>query len=421
MEVLWSTYGIPMEQYGSNTRTTGYQLAISGLVAGLFRRCRPNRRGWVARSIPASPACPQARRKMLAPVSGTAYKRGRMAGDDSVQLIRSKPARFSYLFMGGTLLLLGGLHLATPLLVALFAYLALTKLHFLKRGGKALAVVLFLILLSGISFGLGHFLNDTVRALPEIADKAIPSVIQWAREYQIELPFTDYDSLKDLAFDTVKSEVNYWSKVARFARGATTQFLFVVVGCVVAISLFLNPRLELDREKHVPDRNLYSLCCDQVARRFQLLYQSFARVIGAQIVISGINTVLTAIFVLAVGLPYAAVVIGVTFLCGLIPVVGNLVSNTIIVGIGFTVSPKMALSALIFLVAIHKLEYFLNSKIIGRRIHNPLWLTLLALVLGEKLMGIPGMILAPVVLHYVKVEASAIEVKPSLDPPAARV
>jgi predicted PurR-regulated permease PerM len=51
------------------------------------------------------------------------------------------------------------------------------------------------------------------------------------------------------------------------------------------------------------------------------------------------------------------------------------------------------------------LEYFLNSKIIGDRIRNPMWLTLLGLVVGEKLMGIPGMILAPVVLYYIKVEA----------------
>ena len=50
--------------------------------------------------------------------------------------------------------------------------------------------------------------------------------------------------------------------------------------------------------------------------------------------------------------------------------------------------------------------YFLNSKIVGDRIKTPFWLTLLGLILGEKLMGIPGMILAPVVLHYIKVEAS---------------
>ena len=78
----------------------------------------------------------------------------------------------------------------------------------------------------------------------------------------------------------------------------------------------------------------------------------------------------------------------------------------LIVGVGFTLSPRMALISLIFLVVIHKLEYFLNSKIIGSRIKNPMWLTLIGIVVGEKLMGIPGMILAPVVLHYIKVEAS---------------
>jgi len=32
---------------------------------------------------------------------------------------------------------------------------------------------------------------------------------------------------------------------------------------------------------------------------------------------------------------------------------------------------------------------------------------LIGLVVGERLAGIPGMILAPVMLHYIKVEASA--------------
>jgi predicted PurR-regulated permease PerM len=70
----------------------------------------------------------------------------------------------------------------------------------------------------------------------------------------------------------------------------------------------------------------------------------------------------------------------------------------------------MAITCLVFLVVVHKLEYFLNSKIVGDRIRNPFWLTLLGLILGEKLMGIPGMILAPVVLNYIKVEASRIKV-----------
>lgn len=320
----------------------------------------------------------------------------------------SVQTRFSFVFMAGLLILMILLRLATPLLAALFTYLALSRLTLPKRGGKWLAVATFLVFLFGAAYALGYFIHQTIHALPEIADKAIPSVIDTAQRNGVQLPFTDYDSLKDLAFETVKSEVRYLGSFAKFARGATAHIVFLLVGCVVAISLFLTPRFETGPPG--PGNNLYSQCCEAIARRFAILYQSFVTVMGAQILISAINTFLTAAFVLAMHLPYAIVVIGVSFLCGLIPVVGNLVGNTIIVGIGFTVSPKMALFALIFLVVIHKLEYFLNSKIVGWRIHNPLWLTLLALLVGERLLGIPGMILAPVILNYVKLEASGIKV-----------
>jgi predicted PurR-regulated permease PerM len=81
--------------------------------------------------------------------------------------------------------------------------------------------------------------------------------------------------------------------------------------------------------------------------------------------------------------------------------------------------------ALIFLVVIHKLEYFLNSKIIGSRIRNPIWLTLIGLIIGEKLMGVPGMILSPVVLNYLRVEMSKIACgspePPPGQPPVERI
>ena len=54
-------------------------------------------------------------------------------------------------------------------------------------------------------------------------------------------------------------------------------------------------------------------------------------------------------------------------------------------------------------------------QIVGHRIRNPLWLTLLALVLGEKLMGLPGMVLAPVILNYVKMEASRMPVEDTVN------
>jgi predicted PurR-regulated permease PerM len=197
-----------------------------------------------------------------------------------------------------------------------------------------------------------------------------------------------------------------------FAGSTTAALLFVFIGVVAAVSLFFNSQLDLYRDSHNTKNNLYSVLCDEIAARFRDFYRSLALVMGAQMTISLVNTVLTAIFVLVIRLPNAPLIIPITFLCGLLPIVGNLVSNTIIVCLAFTVSLKMALVALVFLIAIHKLEYFLNSKIIGNRIRNPIWLTLLALIIGERLMGIPGMVLAPVALNYIRLELSRIEATP---------
>jgi predicted PurR-regulated permease PerM len=318
----------------------------------------------------------------------------------------TRSGRFSYLFMAGLLILAGALHLATPLIASLFAFLALVRLHFFERRSKWIPVSIFLVLVAAAAYGLGYFVNQTVKQLPEIADKSVPLVIEVARKHQIELPFSDYDSLKDRAFEEVKNQVHYLAGFAKAARGAIANLIYLLVGCIVAISIFFNPSFEVGKKSDT--NNLYSACCEEVIARFRTFFQSFSTVMGAQVIISAINTCLTAGFALVTALPYTVVIIGVTFLCGLLPVVGNLISNTLVVAVAFTVSPTLALAALVFLVVVHKLEYFLNSKIIGWRIHNPLWLTLLALILGEKLMGLPGMILAPVILNYVRLEASAL-------------
>jgi predicted PurR-regulated permease PerM len=256
-----------------------------------------------------------------------------------------------------------------------------------------------------IGYGLYYFSSQVykTRALSEIAENTIPAVVNFAEKQGIELPFTDYASLKSLALDEVKDRA---ANLGRYAREATLQLAMLIIGLVVAVSLFLNARWEIESDPDVVKGSVYSNVVRELVLRFATFYASFSRVIGAQIIISFINTSLTAIFLIWNGFHYTTVIIVLTFLCGLLPIIGNILSNTLIVGVAFTISPRMALFALIFLVVIHKGEYFLNSKIIGDRIRNPMWLTLVGIVLGEKLMGIPGMILAPVVLHYIKVEAS---------------
>ena len=320
----------------------------------------------------------------------------------------SRPARIAHVIFAALLVLTGALHMATLLLTVLFGYFALNFLSFGRS--KLVGIVLYLIAVSAIGYGFIFFSRQAYTALPEIAEKTIPAVVGYAEKRGIELPVKDYASLKTLALSEVKERV---ANIGRYARATTLQAAMLIIGLVVALSLFINARWEVEGDPDVVKGSLYSTVVRELVTRVQTFYASFAKVMGAQIIISLINTALTALFLLWNDYPYGTVIIVLTFLCGLLPIIGNLMSNTLIIGVGFTISPRVALLALIFLVLVHKLEYFLNSKVIGSRIKNPMWLTLLGLVLGEKLMGIPGMILAPVVLHYVKVEASRSNVTES--------
>ncbi len=253
----------------------------------------------------------------------------------------------SYGFMLLVFILAAWLHLATPILVALFGMFALKMLHVSPCMPKWSVVLLFLLLVSGVGYGLGRFTQETVKNLPKIAEKSVPQLIDWARERGIDLPalldstpdgdsgarpstpveirattpdahmnaapepvsqgLSDYKEMKRYLIDQAREKAYF---LAGLLRTASLQIIFFIVGIVVAVSIFLSPRTELDRHEDAVPENLYALFCDTVAERFALLFGSFRIVMGAQLAISLINTVLTAGFVLAVGMPHPVIIIG---------------------------------------------------------------------------------------------------------------
>jgi predicted PurR-regulated permease PerM len=315
--------------------------------------------------------------------------------------------RISYIVIAILVILVAGLHLGTFLLAALFGYLALQT--FCIGGRRWLSITLYVVVVIAAGAGLVYFSNLAYRTFPKIAQTAIPAIVGFAEKNGIELPFTDYQSLKSAALDEAQQGV---AVVGKYATAASFQFVLVVAGLVVALSMFLGSGWTTDHdESNAPD-NLYFSVTRELTARFRSFYDSFAKVIGAQILISAINTVLTAAFLLLNHYPNSGLLATFVFLCGLIPIVGNIISNSLIVGVGFTITARTGVYALVFLVVIHKLEYFLNSRIIGSRIKCPMWLTLIGLIVGEKLMGVPGMVLAPVALHFIRTEASAFRSPP---------
>ena len=102
--------------------------------------------------------------------------------------------------------------------------------------------------------------------------------------------------------------------------------------------------------------------------------------------------------------------VALTFITGLVPVIGNLISNTVVVVVSLSHSPATALASLVFLLVIHKLEYFLNARIVGSQIHARVWEILLSMLLMEAAFGIPGVVAAPIYYAYIKSELSELGV-----------
>ena len=142
------------------------------------------------------------------------------------------------------------------------------------------------------------------------------------------------------------------------------------------------------------------------------LQHAFENIVFAQVRIAAINAALTALYLMVilplagVKLPLSKSMVLLTFVFGLLPVIGNLISNALIVIISLSHSLEIALASLVFLVVIHKLEYFLNARIIGSHINARAWELLAAMLAMEAVFGLHGVVAAPVFYAYMKKELS---------------
>jgi predicted PurR-regulated permease PerM len=148
----------------------------------------------------------------------------------------------------------------------------------------------------------------------------------------------------------------------------------------------------------------------RLVEQLSAVEDAFWRVISAQVRISALNTLLTAIYLLVVlpafgvHLPLTKTLIAVTFIAGLLPVIGNLISNTAITVISLSQSLGVAGGSLIFLIVIHKLEYFINARFIGAQINARPQELLVVMLVMERLLGPAGIVAAPVFYAWLKAE-----------------
>ncbi|SED80387.1 Predicted PurR-regulated permease PerM [Pseudomonas coleopterorum] len=184
-------------------------------------------------------------------------------------------------------------------------------------------------------------------------------------------------------------------------KDAAHMFVTLLIGMVLGAIIALQA---------IPDPDQRKPLAAALFDRLALLVRAFRNIVFAQIKISLLNTFFTAIFLAVVlplcgiKLPLTKTLIVLTFLLGLLPVIGNLISNTLITIVGLSLSIWVAMAALGYLILIHKVEYFLNARIVGGQISAKSWELLLAMLIFEAAFGLPGVVAGPIYYAYLKSE-----------------
>lgn len=135
--------------------------------------------------------------------------------------------------------------------------------------------------------------------------------------------------------------------------------------------------------------------------------RAFAGVLGkalrAQAIIATCNMVLTGTGLWALGVPNIALLSGIVFLCGFVPILGTFLSSVPILLFGIQQGGvTLALQLVVLITIVHLFEaYVLNPKITAGVLHVHPILVLLLLLLGERFFGVWGMILGVPIGFYV--------------------
>jgi predicted PurR-regulated permease PerM len=304
------------------------------------------------------------------------------------------------------------LHLLSALLAGLLVFKLVDvltpwlRLSALSRdSARVLAVTLIATAVIAALVGLGiaavTVLQNTGETLPLLMQK----MAQIVEETRDKLPAALHGYIPDDAV-SMQATIATWLRehagsLQLAGRGISRSLVHILIGMIIGALL------SLQKASPHPDRQPLA---QDIARRATRLAAAFQRVVFAQVYISMFNTLLTWIYLdvvlraFGVDLPLVKILVALTFVLGLIPIIGNLLSNTAIVIVCLSNGLPVAAASLVFLIVIHKLEYFLNARIIGSHINARAWELLIAMLVMEAAFGITGLIAAPILYAYFKEE-----------------
>jgi predicted PurR-regulated permease PerM len=200
------------------------------------------------------------------------------------------------------------------------------------------------------------------------------------QELKPHLPDTDkiVESLQHYATDVVHSAATLGHLV-----------LMALIGLILAIVYFFEED-EVQRFFGGLDPLSFS---GTLSRWFGHLADAVSLTVQLQMIVALCNTLFTLPVLLLIGVPHIPVLMLLIFLSSLIPVVGNLISGAVLIGMAY--QAKGIVGVIIFAVLtflLHKVEaYYLNPRLTARHVHLPGLVLIMSLIAWEHLLGFVGL------------------------------
>jgi len=274
-----------------------------------------------------------------------------------------------------------------------------------RDGPRVLAVTLIASAVIAGLIGIGIGVVALIRNSGESAPLLLQKMAQIISDARAMLPVGLRDYVPD-DIEGIQHSIAEWLRSNAGAlqlagRGISRSLIHVLMGMIIGALL------SMQKAAHPSERRPLT---EEIARHAARLATAFQRVAFSQFWISLINTFFTWLYLdvvlrlFGVDVPLVKILVTLTFIVGLLPIIGNLISNTAIVIVCLSQGVPVAVASLVYLVVIHKFEYFLNARIIGSHIKARAWELLIAMLIMEAAFGITGLIAAPIFYAFFKDE-----------------
>ena len=267
-----------------------------------------------------------------------------------------------------------------------------------------LCIIIFLVIIIGIVWLISWQITDLTSEATGIESK-VKEMIDQAEEY-IRTNFgISKKQQEEIITEQAKSNSGAFSNLGSSLMGFVVDFILMLV--YIFLFMFYRQRIKTF---------VLSLVSSQQKKNAETIIHNIEKV--SQQYITGLGLMIACLWVMySIGFSIVGVKYAVLFaiICGLleiVPFIGNLTGNLLAVlmvliqggGIG------MVIGVLITYLIIQFLQtYLLEPLVVGAEVNiNPLF-TIIILVVGELIWGIPGMVLAIPLLGIIKIICDHIE------------